>query len=186
MKGGNPARCEFPQGKLRARLDLQIGRNDVDKLLFAARTIVLDGVEQSGVPLSETLEFHLSTTLAKYMVKPLHAEALTFRLARASDDNPRGPEVRDVADECLIGCALFPERLRRHGSIRYFSGVGQTAYDAIGMTEVALGFPHMLDVLAEFRQTPSDDAIILDMARAGSTRAKEQLSDDNVVVFRPR
>ncbi len=158
----------------------------MDSLLFAARAIVLDGIQGSGVPLSHNLEFHLSATLAKYMVKPMDAEALTWRLARASDDDPRGEVVREVADECLICCALFPQRLRRHGSIKYYSGIGQTAYDAIGMSEVALGFPHMLDVLAEFRQEKSDGMILVDMARAGSTRARQQLRDSNVVVFKPK
>jgi len=158
----------------------------MDSLLFAARSIVLSGIEGSGVPLSHTLEFHLSSTLAKFMVQPMDAEALTWRLAKASDEDPRGGKVRDVADECLICCALFPQRLRRHGSIRYFSGVGQTAYDAIGMSEVALGFPHMLDVLSEFRQESGDEMILVDMAQAGSTRARKELKDSNVLVFRPR
>ena len=77
----------------------------MDSLLFAARTIVLDGIKESGVPLSHTLEFHLSSTLAKFMIKPMDAEALTWRLASASDEDPRGGKVRDVADECLICCA---------------------------------------------------------------------------------
>ncbi len=158
----------------------------MDSLLFAARTIVLAGIEDSGVPLSHTLEFHLSSTLAKFMIKPMDAEALTWRLANASDEDPRGGKVRDVADECLICCALFPQRLRRHGSIQYFSGVGQTAYDAIGMSEVALGFPHMLDVLAEFRHEDGDEMILVDMARSGSTKARQELRESNVVMFRPR
>lgn len=39
----------------------------MDSYLSAARDLVVDGMEASHVVLSSGLEFHLSTTIARYM-----------------------------------------------------------------------------------------------------------------------
>lgn len=157
----------------------------MDTLISAARDLVLDGVRESGTPLSQTLEFHLSATLAKFMISPMAPDRLTWRLAQQMEGARDGPEVRMIGDECLICCGLFPDYLRsRGGTVRHYAGVGQTAYDSLGLTEQALGFPHMLDVLAVIEHGRVDDDIsLMDMARAGSTRARDHLRADNIIMF---
>jgi hypothetical protein len=73
---------------------------------------------------------------------------LTVRITRAFDQNAPAESLRALADECLIACAFFEERLRRNGAVRHYVGLGQTAYDAARLTEQAYGFVHMRDVIA--------------------------------------
>lgn len=120
----------------------------MDSYLAAARELVVEGMRESQVALSSELEFHLASTLARYMHRPLAPDRLTVRLMDAAHRRARKGESRQIGDECLISCAFFSERLvRRGGTIVHYAGLGQTAYEIAGMPEMATGFPDMLDVL---------------------------------------
>lgn len=124
----------------------------MDSYLSAARDLVVEGMRESQVALSADLEFHLASTLARYMHRPLAPDRLTVRLIDAAQVRARKGESRRIGDDCLISCAFFPARLvRQGGSIVHYAEVGQTAYAIAGLPEMASGFPDMLDVLQASR-----------------------------------
>ncbi|WP_207101955.1 hypothetical protein [Paracoccus shandongensis] len=124
----------------------------MDIYLSAARDLVVEGMRESQVALSPDLEFHLASTLARYMHRPLAPDRLTVRLMDAAQRRARGGESRRIGDECLISCAFFSARLvRQGGTIVHYASVGQSAYAIAGMPEMASGFPDMLDVLQASR-----------------------------------
>lgn len=124
----------------------------IDTYLSAARDLVVGGMHESQVALSSDLEFHLASTLARYMRRPIRPDRLTIRLLDAVRKSARKGESRQIGDECLISCAFFEARLTRHGgTIIHYAGLGQAAYAVAGMPEMADGFPDMLDVLQASR-----------------------------------
>ena len=132
----------------------------MDTYLSAARDLVVEGMRESQVALSADLEFHLASTLARYMQRPLAPERLTIRLMDAAQRGARTAEPRRIGDECLISCAFFAARLTRQGgTVVHYAAVGQTAYEIAGMPEVASGFPDMLDVLHASRPAVEDRAL---------------------------
>ncbi len=133
----------------------------MDTYLSAARDLVVEGMRESQVALSPDLEFHLASTLARYMRRPLAPDRLTIRLMDAARRRARQGESRQIGDECLISCAFFSERLvRRGGSIVHYAGLGQTAYAIAGMPEMASGFPDMLDVLQASRSNIEEQPLV--------------------------
>ena len=91
--------------------------------------------------------------------------------------------LRALADECLIACAFFEQRLRRNGTIRHYVGLGQMSYDAAALTEQAYGFVHMRDVIASAAGRDTDDSrVLIDHARSGSQTARAELAQQNVVI----
>ncbi|MBP7241111.1 hypothetical protein [Amaricoccus sp.] len=152
--------------------------------LGIASDFVRSGMEKAGIPLTRTLEAYLSITFARFIGKAIDADLLTVRMTRALDGRAPRDILRALADECLIACAFFQERLLRNGTIRHYVGVGQTAYDAADMTEQAYGFVHMRDVIAVAAGRGRDDdaRVLLDRARAGSGDARAELADRNVVL----
>lgn len=115
--------------------------------LSAARDLVVAGMRESQIDLSPELEFHLASTVACYMRRPVRTDYLTTRMMQIRRDRGR-EECRRIGDDCLISCAFFVQRLTRQGgSIVHYAGLGQAAYDVAGMTDVAHAFPVMLDVL---------------------------------------
>lgn len=130
----------------------------MESYLSAARDLVLEGMRESQIALSCELEFHLASTLARYMDRPISTDRLTIRLVEAAQRPAWRTEPRRIGDDCLISCAFFAARLtRRGGTIVHYAGLGQTAYEAAGMSEVAGGFPDMLDVLQASGAHISDD-----------------------------
>ena len=117
--------------------------------LGIASDFVKTGIEKAGIPLTQTLEAYLSITFARF---------IGAAIARRSADGAHHPgdgrqraarhACAALADECLIACAFFEERLRRNGTIRHYVGLGQMTYDAAELTEQAYGFVHMRDVIA--------------------------------------
>ncbi len=152
--------------------------------LSIASDYVRAGMRKAGVPLTETLEAYLSITFAKFISAAIKVDQLTVRAARAMEANAPTDAMRALADECLIACAFFEERLRRSGSVRHYVGLGQASYDAADLTEQAYGFVHMRDVIASAvdRREPRDGHILLDQVRAGSRTAITELEEQNVVV----
>jgi hypothetical protein len=154
-----------------------------DASLGIAADFVKAGIDKAGIPLTETLEAYLSITFARFIGKTITVDLLTVRVSKALDQNAPQEIMRDLADECLIACAFFEERLTRQGTIRHYVGLGQMTYDAAHMTEQAYGFIHMRDVMATAAgRRGGDGRILIDRARAGSQTAREELAEQNVVV----
>lgn len=153
--------------------------------LGIAADFVRTGIEKAGIPLTETLEAYLSFTFARYIGRNISVDLLTVRVTRALDDNAPSHALRMLADECLIACAFFEERLRRTGgTVRHYVGLGQMTYDAAELTEQAYGFVLMRDVIASAagRGEHEDKAALIDNARAGSPAARAELQGENVVL----
>jgi hypothetical protein len=158
--------------------------------LSSVHDLVEEGVSRSGIPLSQTLHHYLCITVLRFLSQPIQVDALTLRLVQAFDGRAPAAKIRVLGDECLIGCAVFEERLRRAGgSLLHYAGLGRTAYESIGLTEQALGFPHMRDVLVaatERSRGPADPRSLIDATRAGSIRSRELLRESGVILFRAR
>lgn len=156
-----------------------------DALVAAANDLVDDGIRETGIPLTDTLRHYMAITLARYMREQVQVDRLTVRVVDAMDRRADMRELRALADTCLIACSLFEKRLRRAGgSLRHYAGLGQTAYDAAALTEQAYSFPHMRDVIAAATGNPPEGIRdLIEAARAGSSRAAQQLSEDGVIAF---
>jgi hypothetical protein len=151
--------------------------------LAIASDFVQSGIKRAGVPLTHTLEAYLAITFARYIGRAIGVDLLTVRVTRALEAGAPRDVMRALADECLIACALFEDRLRRGGSVRHYVGLGQATYDAASMTEQAWGFVHMRDVIASAAEgTRAEAPVLVERARAGSTTAREELADQNVVI----
>ena len=145
-----------------------------------AAEFVQTGMDKSGIQLTHNLEAYLAITFARYITREIDVDRLTVRAVSAMDANAPSDILRDLADQTLIACSFFEERLRRSGVVRHYIGVGQVTYDAAGLVEQAYGFPLLRDILS-IGNANSDTRRLLDLARGGSITAKHQLS--NVVVF---
>lgn len=152
--------------------------------LSVATEFVRYGIEKTGIPLTGSLEAYLSITFVRFMGRQVRVDLLTVRVTRAMDASAPADGLRELADECLIACALFEDRLRRSGAVRHYVGLGQMTYDAADMTEQAYGFIHMRDVIsaAAGRAGSDDGRVLIDRARAGSATARAELETQNVVV----
>ena len=151
--------------------------------LAIASDFVKTGIERAGVPLTATLEAYLAITFARFIGHSVGVDQLTVRVTRALDGGAPRDAIRALADECLIACAFFEDRLRRGGPIRHYVGLGQATYDAAAMTEQAYGFMHMRDVIASAAESgPVEAPVLIDRARAGSTTARDELDRQNVVI----
>lgn len=156
-----------------------------DVFVAAADGIVDEGIEASGIPLTESLRHYLAITLARFMRDHPGIDRLTIRVVTAMETRAGPQELRRLGDECLLATSLFEARLRRAGgSLRHYMGLGQSAYDAARLTEQAWSFAHMRDVVvAGTRQAPGDLRARIEAARAGSTLARRDLARDNVLAF---
>jgi hypothetical protein len=152
--------------------------------LGIATDFVRSGIERAGIPLTQTLEHYLSITFARFIGKAIAVDMLTVRVARALDAQAPHDALRALADECLIACAFFEQRLRRNGNVRHYVGLGQMSYGAAALTEQAYGFVPMRDVIASAarRDEPEDGRALVDNARAGSQTARAELARQNVVI----
>jgi hypothetical protein len=152
--------------------------------LGIASDFVRSGIERAGIPLTQTLEHYLTITFARFIGKTIAVDMLTVRVAKALDAQAPRDALRALADECLIACAFFEQRLRRNGSVRHYVALGQMSYGAAALTEQAYGFVHMRDVIASaaHRDEPEDATALVDNARAGSQVARAELARQNVVV----
>ena len=156
-----------------------------DTYLSAARDLVVEGMRESQVALSSDLEFHLASTLARYMHRPITPDRLTIRLLDAAQKGARKGESRQIGDECLISCAFFEARLTRQGgTIIHYAGLGQTAYAVAGMPEVASGFPDMLDVLQASRLKTEERPLLRQHGEDGASQANGP--DRKILFISPR
>jgi len=152
----------------------------------AADDIVDEGMRESGIPLTDTLRHYIAITLARFMRDHPGIDRLTLRVVRAMEDRAPPDALRRLGDECLLATSLFEARLRRvGGSLRHYTGIGQIAYDAAAMTEQAFSFPDMRDVIVSGtrRSVPGGLRDMVDAARAGSSLARDRLSEEGVIAF---
>lgn len=157
----------------------------MDTYLSAARDLVVEGMRESQVMLSADLEFHLATTLARYMNHSLAPDRLTVRLMDAAQRGARRGESRQIGDDCLISCAFFAARLTRQGgSVVHYAGLGQTAYAIAGMPDVASGFPDMLDVLQA--SSPQIEERSLPQQEGDGTASAADRSQRGILFLAPR
>ena len=136
------------------------------------------GIAKAGIPLTQTLEAYLSITFARFIGAEIRVDLLTVRITRAMDENAPRETMRALADECLIACAFFEERLRRDGAIRHYVGLGQMTYDAARPDRTGLRLrPYARrDRQRRGRGEPRDGRILFDRARAGSQTARAELA----------
>lgn len=151
----------------------------MDVMAIAAE-FVQKGMQETGIRLTHNLEAYLSITFSRYINREIDVDRLTVRSVNAMDANAPKDILRDLADQTLIACSFFEDRLRKTGVVRHYIGMGQVTYEAAGLTEQAYGFIHMRDVVA-YCSKDSDARSLLDLARGGSVVAREQLG--NVVIF---
>lgn len=149
-----------------------------------ASEFVKSGIAKAGIPLTQSLEAYLSITFARFIGSEIRVDLLSLRITKAMDEHAPRDTMRGLADECLISCAFFEDRLRRNGAIRHYVGLGQMTYDAADLTEQAYGFMHMRDVIASAVEADPtrDSRVLFDQARAGSQTARGELAAQNVVV----
>lgn len=144
-----------------------------------AAEFVQHGMEKSGIRLTHNLEAYLAITFSRYITKEIDVDRLTVRMVNAMDTNAPRDVLRDLADQTLISCAFFEDRLRRAGVVRTYIGLGQVTYEAAGLIEQAYGFPLLRDILSIGNET-YDTRRLLDLAKGGSVVARQQLG--NVVL----
>lgn len=151
----------------------------MDTMAIAAE-FVQTGMEKTGIRLTHNLEAYLSITFSRYITKEIDVDRLTVRAVNAMDANAPRDILRDLADQTLIACSFFEDRLRRTGVVRHYIGMGQVTYEAAGLTEQAYGFMLLRDVLSISKDV-TDPRSLLDLAKGGSLVARKHLG--NVVVF---
>lgn len=82
-------------------------------------------MRESQIDISPDLEFHLASTVACYMRRPVRTDYLTTFMMEIRCRRDR-EECRRIGDDFLISLAFFLERLTRQGgSIVHYAGLGQ-------------------------------------------------------------
>lgn len=148
-------------------------------IVATAVEFIQQGMDKTGIRLTHNLEAYLAITFSRYIKKEIDVDRLTVRVTSAMDANAPNDILRDLADQTLIACSFFENRLRKSGTIRSYVGLGQMTYDAAGLTEQAYGFIHMRDV-ASYCSKEDDCSRLLDLAKSGSVVARQSLG--NVIV----
>lgn len=158
----------------------------MNAFVSASRDIVDLGITRSGVSLSPVLFEHLTLAISTGFTSGAFIERMTVRYVEAKRAAaPRG-EIRSIGDGCLVVCGMFPERVvRAGGSLPHYEGIGKAAYDDLGMVEAVYGWTHMIRVLSAVGGTRSLQKMV-DLALAGSAADERLLSEQNVLMFRPR
>lgn len=151
----------------------------------AARGIVEEGVSRSGTPLSPPLFENLTRAVSRVFTG-VAPEMMSLRYFRVVETGAKRSEVLAIGDDCLLACGMFPERIiKTGGSVNHYAGLGRTAYDEIGLSEAASGFPHMVSVLSSLAPDRDQD-VLIKLALVGAESAKKELSSGNVILFRKR
>lgn len=149
--------------------------------LAIARDLVLTGRRNTGIALTDRLEHYLSLTIARFLRQAITGDRLTVRITRAMDENAGPSVLRALADECLIVCAFFEDRLRHHGgTIRHYVGLGQVAYESAHLVEQAYGFVHMRDVVHHGIARRNDPRLIGGTPAGASGRAPDGSTDSRI------
>lgn len=125
------------------------------------QAILKDAESNCSVALQDDLEAYLIALLMRYTNKPeilrqVVAEAFLKALELRSFE--RNQSLQIVGDQCLIFTGLFPKIAeKRNVKLRYFVGLGQSAYAAISKEandlygSLAMQFVVLMDVLQSIR-----------------------------------
>jgi hypothetical protein len=113
--------------------------------------LVLDGEQQAGVDLGESVQSYLVFVLMRYLrdgALAAHVLALDWLAAAEQRGRLRADALRDVGDRCLLIAGRFPaQAARRRVSADYFATLGCGAYQ--GVAEAARdGYAQLFAMLA--------------------------------------
>jgi hypothetical protein len=143
------------------------------------QAIVHEAQDAADRHLDEALESYLVFLLMRFTDRPQMVNAvlaLEFLNGMAALGSLRQERLRDVGDQCLIYSGLFPRQAeRRCVNLRYFVGMGQTAYQQLSdlmeyqhselFARLARAFVALMDVLQMIREL-GDGRACLDPLRA--------------------
>jgi hypothetical protein len=155
--------------------------------------------------LDEPLESYLVFLLMRFAERPdLAGRVMALEFLQAQQDGGQATmQLRDVGDQCLLFCGLFPQVAeRRLVKVSYFVNIGRAAYDQLASLvdrhsdrlygRLAEAFVAIMDVLQAMRGL-SGEAVLQPLAAAelwadtGSQSALRSLGDatDSVPVSYP-
>lgn len=129
------------------------------------QSLVVDAERACQRDLDETLESYLVFLLMRFAERADVASAviaMQYLRSCESTGSERIERLRDVGDQCLLLCGLFPRRAeRRLVRLSYFADLGQTAYHDLATclrrgaatmyTQVAEGFLPLMQVMQAMR-----------------------------------
>lgn len=159
--------------------------------------LVKEAEAQNHIQLDEELESYLVFLLMRYTEKPDIAGkvmALEYLRGMQVGGMQRQGQLRDVGDQCLLYCGLFPQRAeRRRVRISYYVDLGRSAYHCVaGVSQKAMAsmyahlserFIELMDTLQAMRSIHRREKEMLDPIRAfellndcGSQRARRILA----------
>lgn len=159
--------------------------------------LVKEAEAQNDIDLDEELESYLVFLLMRYTEKPEMAAkvmALEYLRGMQVGGTHRQVQLRDVGDQCLLYCGLFPRRAeRRRVRISYYVEMGRSAYHCVAeASHKAMGtmfshlserFVELMDTLQAMRTIHGNKQEVLDPLRAfevladcGSQRARKVLA----------
>ncbi len=127
--------------------------------------LVHDGEIASDTQLNEDLQSYLVFLLMRFLAKPDvvgRVMALEYLDSLAATGQIKKEQMRDVGDCCLLFSGFFPKIAeKRHVSVSYYVGIGQSAYHHLGevcqekMSQLFHGvgdaFVQLMDVLQAIR-----------------------------------
>lgn len=158
--------------------------------------LVKEAAEHVHIQLDEELESYLVFLLMRYTGKPDMAGkvmALEYLRGMQAGGVLRQDQLRDVGDQCLLYCGLFPRRAeRRRVKISYYVGLGRSAYYTVAgasqrsmaamFSQLSMRFVELMDTLQGMRTIHHENNEFLDplgaaelVAGCGSKRAQALL-----------
>ncbi|MDR9437429.1 MAG: hypothetical protein RI563_11130 [Thiohalophilus sp.] len=161
-------------------------------------SLVSDAEQQAGIQLEPDLESYLVFTLMRYLSRSEMTQrvmALDYLQAALSQGREQQHQLRDVGDQCLLYCGLFPRRAeRRRVRVSYYVDLGRSAYRHLGdsrdplstlYAELALTFVMAMDVLQAIRNMRQEQMLDplnnlelwQDTGSAMARQALEQVTD---------
>ncbi len=132
--------------------------------------LVHEAADVAGTRLDEELESYLVFMLMRYLRRGdmvARVLALDFLRALEAGQSQRGESLREVGDQCLLFCGLFPRRAeRRRVNVSYYVDLGRSAYSSVADSMAQLAqlyqrlsreFVHIMDTLLAIRQIGGND-----------------------------
>lgn len=161
--------------------------------------LVKEAEAHNHVQLDEELESYLVFLLMRYTEKPdiaARVMALEYLRGMQAGGKNRQAQLRDVGDQCLLYCGLFPRRAEgRRVKISYYVDLGRSAYHSVADVShnaLAAMFSHLsekfvvlMDTLQSMRIIHGDLSNGLDLissfelaTESGSGRARRMFETD--------
>lgn len=144
-----------------------------DSALAQWQSLVSDAGRMTDCTLDADLESYLVFTLSRFVAEPAalsRVVAMEFLRAIDRQGRERRDSLRDVGDQCLLICGLFPEQAsRRMVQLGYFVDLGRSAYRELAAMmqhgyadlydNLSRGFLHLLEVLFAMRCMRDDPGL---------------------------